>query len=73
MISLDILEIAPEKGVWHYDDVIISAMMSQITSLKNVYPTVYSGADQRKHQYSASVAFVSVIHWDRWIPHTKGQ
>ena len=34
----------------HYDDVIMSAIASQITSLTIVYSTVYSGADQRKHQ-----------------------
>ena len=37
-------------------------MASQITSLKIVYSTVYSGADQRKHQISASLAFVRRIH-----------
>ena len=39
-------------------------MASQITSLTLFYSTVYSGADQRKHQSSASLAFVWVIH--RW-------
>ena len=34
----------------HYNDVIMSSTASQITSLMTVYPTVYSGADQRKHQ-----------------------
>ena len=38
-----------------------------------VYLTVYSDADQRKHQSSASLAFVWGIHRDRWIPRTKGQ
>ena len=33
----------------HYNDVIMSAMASQITSLMIVYSTFYSGADQRKH------------------------
>ena len=33
-------------------------MASQITRLTIVYSTVYSGADQRKHQSSASLAFV---------------
>ena len=33
----------------------------------------YSGTDQRKHQSSASLAFVRGIHRDRWIPRTKGQ
>ena len=35
---------------------------SQITSLTIVYSTVYSDADQRKHQSSASLAFVRGIH-----------
>ena len=39
----------------HYSDVIMSAMVSQIPSLTTVYSTVYSGADQRKHQSSASL------------------
>ena len=46
----------------HYDDVIMGAMASQITSLTIVYSTVYSGADQRKHQSSVSLAFVRGIH-----------
>ena len=47
---------------WHYGDVIMSTIVSQITSLTIVYSTVYSGADQRKHQSSASLAFVRGIH-----------
>ena len=46
----------------HYDDVTMSLMASQITSLMIVYSTVYSGADQRKHQSSASLVFVRGIH-----------
>ena len=46
----------------HYDDVIMGAMASQITSLTIFYSTVYSGADQRKHQSPASLAFVQGIH-----------
>ena len=57
----------------HYDDVIMGTIASQITSLTSVYSTVYSGADQSKHQSSASLAFVWGIHRDRWIPHTNGQ
>ena len=45
------------------NDVIISPIASQITSLTIVYSTVYSDADQRKHQISASLAFVRVIYW----------
>ena len=57
----------------HYSDVIMTTVASQITSLTIVYSIVYSGADQRIHQSSASLAFVRGIHWDRWIPRTKGQ
>ena len=47
----------------HYVDIIRSLMASQITSLRIAYSTVYSGADQRKHQIFASLAFVRGIHW----------
>ena len=46
----------------HYSDVIMGSMASQITSLTIVYSSVYSGADKRKHQSSASLAFVRGIH-----------
>ena len=46
----------------HYCDIIMGATASQITSLTIVYSTVYSDADQRKHQSSASLAFVQGIH-----------
>ena len=36
----------------------MTMMASQITSLTVVYSIDYSGADQRKHQSSASLAFV---------------
>ena len=50
-------------GTWpHYNDVIMGAMACQITSLNIVYSTVYSDADQRKHESSASLAFVWRIH-----------
>ena len=42
----------------------MGAIASQITSLTTVYSIVYSGADQIKHQSSASLAFVRGIH--RW-------
>ena len=57
----------------HYDDVIMTTVASQITSLTPVYSNVYSDANQRKHQSSASLAFVWGNHRDRWIPRTKGQ
>ena len=46
----------------HYDDVIMTMLASQITSLTVVYSIVYSGVNQRKHQSSASLAFVREIH-----------
>ena len=46
----------------HYTDVIMDTMRSQIFSLTIVYSNVYSDADQRKHQSSASLAFVRGIH-----------
>ena len=57
----------------HYSDVIISTMASQITSPTIIYTTVYSGADQRKNQSTASLAFMRGIHrWPVNSPH-KGQ
>ena len=54
----------------HYNDVIMGAMASQITSMTIVYSTVYSDADQRKHQRSASLAFMRGIHrWPKNSPH----
>ena len=46
----------------HYSDVTMNAMASQITNLTIVCSTVYSGADQRKHQSSESLVFVRGIH-----------
>ena len=60
-------------GIWeryHYYDVIMSTMAYQITRLASVYLTIYSGADQRKHQSSAALAFVRGIHrWPVNSPH----
>ena len=57
----------------HYNDVIMSSIASQITSLTVVNWTLYSDADQRKHQSSVWLTYVWGIHRDRWIPRTKGQ
>ena len=51
----------------NYSDVIINAMASQITGVSIAFSTICSAIDQRKHQSSASLAFV------REIPPTKGQ
>ena len=54
----------------HYSDVIMGLMASQITGPTIIYSTVHSGADQRKHQSSASLAFVRGIHrWPVNSPH----
>ena len=47
---------------FHYRDVIMGTIASQITSLTIVYSTVYSDADQRTHQSSSSLAIVRGIH-----------
>ena len=49
----------------HYSGVIMSAMVFQITDVSIVCSAVCSPADQRKHQSSASPAFVRRIHW--WL------
>ena len=48
----------------------MNVMASQITGISIVYSTVCPGADQRKHQSSASLAFVGGIHrWSVISPH----
>ena len=60
--QLNITEVRAQNTDYHYNDVIMGTMASQITSLTIVYSTVYSGADQRKHQSSVPLAFVRGIH-----------
>ena len=56
--------------IWHYSDVIMGTIASQITSVSIVYLTVSTGADQRKHQSSASLAFERGIQrWPVNSPH----
>ena len=62
MMFEDNLALGWRQRITLYNDVIMITMASQITSLALVYSTVYSGADQRKHQSSASLAFVRGIH-----------
>ena len=58
------------KLLVHNSDVIMSPMVSQITSLSIVYSTICSCVDHRKHQSSASLAFVQGIHrWPVNSPH----
>ena len=57
-------------GQQHYSDIIMGWTASKITSLAIAYSTVYTGADQRKHQSSASLAFVQGIRlWPGNSPH----
>ena len=52
----------------------MGTMATQITRLMIIYSTIYSDTDQRKHQSSASLAFVcGEFTGHRWIPRTKGQ
>ena len=50
------------QSIIHYNDVIMGAIASLITSLAIVFSAVYLDTDQRKHQSSASLAFVRGIH-----------
>ena len=57
-------------NIFHYSDVIMGAIASQITDVSIVYSTVCSGANQRKHQSTVSLAFVRGIHrWPVNSPH----
>ena len=74
--EIAIIKLANPTSQWlefvskHYSDVIKGMMASQITNLTIVYSTLYSGADQRKQQSSASMAFVLWINqWPVNSPH----
>ena len=60
--------------IWtHYDDIIMGAMASEITSLTIIYSTVF--------QKQIKENIIAPRHWhlcgeftgDRWIPRTNGQ
>ena len=53
---------AAEVFVAPYNNIIMGAIASQITSITIVYLIVYSDADQRKHQSSTLLSFVRGIH-----------
>ena len=56
--------------LWHYSDVIMSTIAFQMTGVLIVWPIVCSGTYQRKHQSSASMAFVRGFHrWPVDSPH----
>ena len=55
----------------HYSDIMMSALVSQITGVSIVCSAVCSGIGQRKHQSTASLAFVRGNHrWPMDSPHT---
>ena len=61
---------AIRRHIVDFNDVIMSAVASQITKLTIVCSTVYAGVEQRKHQSTASLAFVRGIHrWPVNSPH----
>ena len=73
---LEILNGVSDFALLHYSDDIVSAMASQITGVSIVYSTVCSGADQRKHQTSASLTFVGgggggIHRWPVNSPHQE--
>ena len=51
----------------------MSAMGFQSSGVSMVSWTVCPGADQRKHEISASLAFLGEKTGDRWIPPKNGQ
>ena len=61
-----------KKWLKHYNDAIMDAIASQITSLTIVYSTVYSGADQRKNGSSAENVSIWWRHHDM-IPEQNGR
>ena len=70
--QFEILTIKEIPGIvyFHYCDLTMGAIASQITCFTVVYSTVYSGTDQRKHQSSTSLAFIRGIHrWPVNSPH----
>ena len=62
LVVVSVISVIILYGQHHYNDVIMGAIASQITSPTIVYSIVYSDADQRKHQSSASLAFARGIH-----------
>ena len=64
VVRLTVVSVLYSYKKYRYNDDIMSTIASQTNSLTIVYSTIYSGADQRKHQSSMSLASVRGIH--RW-------
>ena len=60
-----------ELSLLHYNDVMMSTIVSRITSLTIVYSTVYADTDQRKYQSYASLAFVGMVNSPHKWPVTR--
>ena len=71
-IKLYPIQLLATKEWNHYSDVVMTTMASQITSLTIVYSTIYSCADQRKHQSSAYCPLWGEFTGNRWIPPREG-
>ena len=68
--KMEFLSFTRKKFNYHYNDVIMSAIASQITSLTIVCSTVFSVVCEWKQQSSTSLAFVKGIHqWPLNYPH----
>ena len=65
--------VPPSVNQLHYNEGIMSAMASQITSLTIVYSTVYSGAYQINIKVPRHSPFWGEFTGDRWIPRTNSQ
>ena len=55
----------------HYSDVTMGSIAFQITSLTIVYSIVYSDAEQRRYQSSASLDLWGEFTGGRWIAQTQ--
>ena len=60
------------KDFGHYNDVMMSAMASPITSPRNIYSTVYSGGDKKNAKALCQWPLCGEFTGDRWIPNTNG-
>ena len=58
---------------WHYNDVTMGTIASQITSLTIIYSIVYSDAVQRNIKAPRHWPLCGEFSGDRWIPRTNGQ
>ena len=66
------LGLSTVENLWHYNDVILIAMAYEITSPVIVYPLVYPGADQRKHQSSLHWPLCGEFTGDRFMGYDCG-